>query len=186
MTHDPLGWKDAVKCAIASPHLSQFDKDCVDHNGRAAAFHLAVSLGKCRLFNVDLGDTDGTLCVEIAIAAAKQWQSYLNLSAQEFDNLHYSEDDPLETATDILFTRMDFWAAFLAIDEAYQEAIETKVPAGELRTIVGSCLDLLKEFDDLLRKNARFFLPVTKTNLFNNWKTLLGSDYEIPWWINPR
>ena len=184
--NDPFGWKDAVSRAIASPHLAQFDDGgCVDNDGRAAVFHLAVSLGKCRLFNIDLGETDGTLSVEMATTAARQRQKHLDLSQQDFANLPNSED-ALEAATEILFTRMDFWAVFLAVDEAYQEAIETKVPAKELRAVIGSCLDLLEHFDELLRKNARFFLPVAGTHLLDNWRTLLHSNFEVPWWINPR
>src|SRR5260370_28380844 len=77
---DPLAWRMELPEALGQPALARFDGDgTVDPTlADRAAYRLAVALGQCRLFGVDLKGEDGSLRPTVGLAAARQWGEYLN------------------------------------------------------------------------------------------------------------
>src|SRR5262249_18306240 len=122
--------------AFAQPELSSFrTNQPVTPESRRAALWLAISLGRCRLFGVALGQWDGVLPPQIALAAAEECSRHLRhraetakTLAQEFDEEAAGVGEELDIALEVgnfLFVCMDLWAAHVAIDEAYHASTST-------------------------------------------------------------
>lgn len=192
--HDPLGWREEFQRALGLAALATLrdDSDVTDEPARRAAYQLAVALGHCRLFGVDLGEADGTLPVSVATAATLQWSAYLGdwiLQAERLAQAWVDADEEVEAldaSNDLLTARMESWAVFLATDEAYQDALENKAAAHpRLRDALRAALDTLARFDETLQQNTVYLAPVAGTELLENWRRLLAAEYRVrlPWWL---
>lgn len=192
---DPLGWREDLREALAQPLLAVF-ADCsaaVDGTHRRAAYSVAVCLGKCRLGGVDPCDLDGTLPARMAISALGQWQDYLVQWVAAVEQLPCAwseaaeEVEALDLAVDLLSARMNSWAVFLAVDEAYEDSVET---ASEFRTQLREALrftlDALNGFDEALRRQVVALAPVAGTEFLANWRSMLAAEYRavLPWWLD--
>lgn len=192
--HDPLGWIESLRRALAQASLAEFTANTEPSPPAVrAAYHLAACLGKCRLFIVDLGDTDGTLPPSVAVAAAEQWRRYIGEWTAATARLERAwtgaveEVEAIDRAADLLSARMECWAVFLAVDEAYQDCVETASPVrGRLGSLLRSALDELDQFDAALRGEAVYLAPVAATELLDNWRRLLAVEYRrtLPWWLS--
>jgi SNF2 family DNA or RNA helicase len=144
------------------------------------------------LFGVDLGEGDGTLPAEVAVAAAEQWSSHLGEWILQADHLARvwgeaaEEPEALDASIDLLTARMESWAVFIAVDEAYQDALEVgDTGRGRLADVLRAALDALDRFDEGLGMHAVYLAPVAGTELLENWRRLLAPEYRAthPWWL---
>ncbi len=191
--HDPFGWMESFRQALAQAPLAEFENDAEPGlPARRAAYHLAACLGRCRLFAVALGEVDGTLPPRVAAAAAEQWRSHIDawtVAAGRLERVWsglVEEVEALDRSADLLSARMESWAVFLALDEAYQNCIVTASPArGRLGTLLRAAVDELGRFDTALRGAAIYLAPVAGTELLENWRRLLAAEYRLtlPWWL---
>src|SRR5262249_50400538 len=88
--------------------------------------------------------------------------------------------DPIEA-------RMESWAAFVAIDEAYEEALYSAWPERRnFAAILDECLAALDRFDEALKGEIEHFAIVSRTALLNNWRRMLAEEYRaaLPWWLD--
>lgn len=217
---DPLGCRAALEEALSAPALDVFDlpappseqKDvrapasssvgrtpsAASAESSAAAYQVAVALGRCRLFGVDLGDLDGTLPPRMAVAAAKQLANYLIQWTNDARTLPQRWDDaphPAEAeemCLELLEARMETWAAYIALDEAFAEALETPEPQDnpQAAAALGAQMDnvpgLINAFDDALIEQIPLLATAANTELLNNWRALLAQPYReiLPWWLD--
>ena len=192
--HDLIGWKESFRQALAQAPLADFQAGVEPRlPALRAAYHLAACLGKCRLFGVELGDLDGTIPPEIAAAAADQWGAYLRDWTAATGRLERvwgdaeEEMESLDRSVDLLTARMESWAVFLAVDEAYQDCVESSSPTRQrLGRSLRTALDGLDLFDVTLRGVAIYLAPAAETELLDNWRRLLAADYSrtLPWWLD--
>ncbi|HEX4608971.1 MAG TPA: DEAD/DEAH box helicase, partial [Urbifossiella sp.] len=191
--HDPLGWAESFRQALAQAPLAEFESDAESGlPALRAAYHLATCLGRCRLFAVALGETDGTLPPKVAVAATEQWRSHIDAWTVAAGRLEWvwtsvvEEVEALDRSADLLSARMESWAVFLALDEAYQDCVVAASPARRrLGTLLRAAVDELDRFDTALRGAASYLAPVAGTELLENWRRLLAADYRqtLPWWL---
>lgn len=197
---DPLGCRADLAEALAAPALSQLEGSTpLSPEVPLAAYQVAVALGRCRLFGVDPGELDGTLPPDMALAAARQLAFYLS----EWAHVHVPtlpqrwEDaaDPTEAeemCLELLEARMEAWAAFVAIDEAYAATLV----AGDAPPHPETAARLAHELDDLparldaldnaLAEQIPLLATAADTQLLNNWRALLAPAYRelLPWWLD--
>jgi hypothetical protein len=86
----------------------------------------------------------------------------------------------------LLEARMDAWAAFLAIDDAYAVAsIDAGDSTAALADVVDSLVDSLEDLDAALRLHPAPLHVAAGTSLISNWRTLLSPAYRAcpPWWL---
>lgn len=190
----PCGWRNALRRALADPALARFDDDPTVAQAEAdwAAYTVAVALGRCRLFGAHLGEDDGSLGPAMGRAAARKWDAFLKEWTQAANEIprHFHEADGamelLDVALDPLVRRMDSWAAFVAIDEAYEEAQESAWPdRGEFGAQLDSCLEGLDRFDAALKEHIEYLAVASRTALLDNWRKMLTQEYtaSLPWWL---
>lgn len=192
---DPLAWRLEMRNALADPALDVCTgpNASSDSQARRAAYRLAVALGKCRLFGVELGEEDGSLPAPVAMAAAlectehlKRWVAAARSLSDQWEKTH-DETEADELCFHLLETRMECWAVFLALDEAYQASVERRLPE---RIWLAQPLGLIQEgtdfFDIELHKNLDLLSTVAHANLLPNWRRLLAAPYRlaIPWWLD--
>jgi len=104
----------------------------------------------------------------------------------------WDESDPVVgelLATELLQSRMDSWAAFIAIDEAYEDAHRDADPQlARFDAVVQSLLDALDRFDRVLQtgESLEILSVTTDTELLRNWRLLLADEYREcpPWWLD--
>ncbi|MDY3562689.1 DEAD/DEAH box helicase [Gemmata sp. JC673] len=189
--NDPLGWREQFRRALAHPKLADLGGE-PDDEALRAAYQLASALGHCRLYGVDLGATDGTLPPDIAVAAARRWDRLLGewtLKATRLEEVWAGSGEEfvaLDASADLLGARMESWAVFLAIDEAYQDAVEHAVPRRHLKSLLDSALNALDRFDAALQEAADYLAPVAGTQLLVNWRAVVSREYRAtpPWWLS--
>jgi SNF2 family DNA or RNA helicase len=190
---DPLGWQVEVQEALAQPALADFAAAGDTPAARRAAYRLASALGHCRLFGVGLGGRDGSLDVAVGLGAALQWAEYLREWVEEARHLGQrweraaEEAEAIDYALDMLIARMEAWAVFVAVDEPYQECLETGAPeqARFAAVLDGSFADLEK-LDTLLLEQTGVLAVATETRLLANWRAALAPEYRtaLPWWLD--
>jgi hypothetical protein len=194
---DPLGIVEELRCALSQPELAEANDLGLRSSvpARQAAFELARALGRCRLFGVDAGDLDGSLPAQVALAAASEFVEWLATAIADAERLPRDWeacDEPFEAddlSLDLLITRMDAWAAFLTIDEAYQKAIEARSPAaGEFHAPMDQVLDALNRLDQQLLQRTDYLEVAGETELLDNWRHLLADEFRVawPWWLDGR
>src|SRR5207245_10255028 len=97
------------------------------------------------------------------------------------------EIEAADMAIDLLVARMESWALFLAVDEAYQESLERDSPNRiAFAEVLDSDLTKLEEFDRELRNHLDLLSLATDTRLLENWRQLLADSYRqaLPWWLD--
>jgi SNF2 family DNA or RNA helicase len=192
---EPNGWRSALLRALADPALAAFDGEAsvADEQADWAAYGVAVALGQCRLFGVELADDDGSLSPSMGLAAARKWRAYLGewvSAADEIPRLWLKAGgtlEVLELALEPLEQRMESWAAFVAIDEAYEEAQESAWPRRrEFGELLDACLAGLDRFDEALHRHVEYLAVASRTALLGNWRKMLADEYRAapPWWLD--
>lgn len=194
--YDPLGWLEELQEALDDPALEAFSQQApLPPEGRRAAYRLAVAIGHCRLFGLEPPeDQDGTLPAAEAIVAAEQLCEFLAAWTEDARQLgaRWDEEEPEvgeALCAEALEGRMEAWAAFVAIDEAYYDCKLAREPATvEFDGALDRLLDALDQFDDVLQEpdNLALLSLLTGTELLKNWKQLLAGRYRevLPWWLN--
>jgi hypothetical protein len=155
---------------------------------------LAVGLGRCRLFGVTppVGQ-DFTLSLKALDRAMRgggmrHLQSAVHASRNLADVVDATHAYALRNvALDLLETRMDAHAAYLALDEAYAAALydgSPEVPAMSRR--LTQVRRLINLFDGNLKKNLPLLRLAASTYLLDNWRRLLAPTYRDcpPWWLD--
>jgi len=193
---DPTGWRYELESALEAPELAAFDTtEAPGPEAAAAAFRVALCLGYCRLFGVELpADIDGTLPAREAMAAAEELIAHINVLVQEARELPSRWDTAppgteQEYCADLLQACMDSWAAFLAISEAHEDCVIQREPeAQEFDRVLDRLLDALDHLDDTLREPEIISLLATLAGsaLLENWRRMLGMPDRgfVPWWLD--
>jgi CRISPR-associated endonuclease/helicase Cas3 len=191
---DSPGWRKELAYALAQPELAKVEQNT--EPACRAAYWLAVVLGHCRLEDVDLGELDGSLPEAAALAACRRFVRLVPAWCEDAQRL----DKKLLTAqglveeNDICFelleARMEAWAAYVAIDEAYQVSVEDRSPRqAAFGQALDEVLDRLEEFDRELQAQADLLAAgIARYPLLTNWRESLGPAYRevLPWWLDGR
>lgn len=196
---DPLNLRDQLREALAQPALASFAGEGggaapPPAEARQAAYELAVALGSCRLFGIELGaEVEGDLPTAVALAAADELIAVAEQGVRDAQGLG-EEVDAAEEAVeaesaccDLLETAMETWAAYLAIDDAYQYDLEeVAADLAGFTDRIGACLDALDRFDAALQERADLLTLAAGTELLRNWRVLLAEEYGAapPWWLD--
>lgn len=154
-----------------------------------SAYWLALVLGRCRLFGVRLEPSDdftltppafgeaATILVEhlkhllIERPCAQQWGAHVERVV----------------ALEMLETRMDAHATYLALDEAYAAALHDGSPeAHRMSRRLHQVRRLIELFDGNLQKNLPLLRLAASTYLLDNWRRLLAPSHRDcpPWWLD--
>ncbi len=191
---DPTGCLHDLHAALARPELHELDRPQLPGNdARAAAYELALALGKCRLSGTQAGvDLPSTLSPSWAVAAAGVLEKYLGEWAEDARTLaeRWEQADDVVEAEDLclglLRARMEAWAVWVAVDEVYQESLEKGDTDPRLTPALDRLLDSLERLDENLRQEADLLSLAAGTNVLDNWRALLAPRYreDLPWWLD--
>jgi hypothetical protein len=178
--------------AMARPSL-----DSPDHpEFQQACLWLTAALGRCHFYGTDLGKYDGVLPTNIAIPAARELSTHiqkLNTRMKKFAEEWHTDKTEIEEFEDddavcgFLFMRMDFWASFIAIDEAYQDSLEREPNAdGTFRKALSQVVEDTKMLDAEMQKHLNILCNAAGSELLNNWRGMLAGEYgeALPWWLD--
>ena len=195
---DPWEHVEQLREALDAAALDCFERP--DENRPSpeaceAAFHVAMALGYCRLFGITIPDgLDGVLSSNVAIAAADYLCESIERWSVDARNLEmlWDQSDPTVgelLCYDMLEARMDCWATFVAVDEAFEAAAGEREPdVVAFNTAMERLLDKLEEFDLALQDEGTVELlsVVAGGELLGNWKRLLADEYREPpaWWLD--
>ncbi len=194
---DPFGCTEDLRDALTDPDLEKVGNDGqTGPDGARAAYRLALTLGRCRLFGVDPGEEfDGVLPSRLALAAASELTRLLLSQSDEAANLGERWDravDPSEAdnlCAGLLSTRMEAWAVGLALDEAQEDCEEEeRSHASALADAIDRVQDALDRFDVPLEAQTEVLATIANTRLLDNWRALLAAPYkdDLPWWLDGR
>jgi hypothetical protein len=184
-------WRKELVAARAQSELADLSIDT--EPVRRAAYWLAVVLGNCRLADLELAEDDGTLSVPVATAAGRRLGVLLSHWSEDARRLKEriaaagSESEVNDCCFDLLEARMEAWAAFVAIDEAYQASLAERTNQDEtLSTLIDLLLDRTEELDREMRQQLDLLSLVARFPLLDNWKRSLGPTYTevLPWWLD--
>jgi hypothetical protein len=194
---DPWGDRDELRRALDRPELDDFDtaggpSQPLPEPARRAAYDLATALGRCRLHGVDLACDDGVLPLEVARAAMEQWVAALDDLVRIASELSARFDraaDSLEIedlCLNLLGDRLDAWAAFLAIDEAYETAQE-ETDAG-FSTPLLPLFEAIERYDEALLGQLDILAIVADIPMLENWRAQLAPQFRdfLPWFLDGR
>lgn len=188
LNNDVLGCSEALLKALSHPAIAE--EKSVGTEGQRASLWLAVALGRCRIFGVT-PEQDGVLPPWIALAAAhellRQTRDFTKTVKEFVEQYNRDDEDDQFQAGHILFMRMDLWAGYIAIDEAYQAAIVALDDAcREFRQILSPLTQETEALDAEMQSNLEILCVTTETNLLSNWRDLLAEPYKTlpPWWLD--
>jgi hypothetical protein len=161
-----------------------------------AAGDLAVALGQLELFGLQApADLPRVLTVEQTRDAAREWCERLSGSveaarrfARDWEGCHDSVEAERLTL-DLLRKRMDAWAAWLAIDQGYDQALDQGATVvAEVAALIDRLLAALDEFDAALQKEEALLATAAETSLLDDWRAQLVEPYRLarPWWLAGR
>lgn len=152
-------------------------------------YRLSKALGYCRLFGVVIPpEDDFTLSRKVLLATMRQFVFEAEMGELFLEDLldpnadSFSQDlMPLQ----LLQLRMDLWAAYLAIDEAYMAHSRPgrdHVLSSRLRTVRKA----IEDFDVNLQNNIQRLTPAAATFALENWRRLLAPCFRslLPWWLD--
>jgi len=194
LDNDPLECRAMLAESLADPALACFAKGILpDDASRHAAYIVAVSIGRCRLFGIGTDrEMDGALPLAVAHAAV-QWmflgvchglRAGANGLPKRLNEAIAVEAEDL--CLDLLAGRLNAWAAQVALEEAYRAEddgaeLDAKKLAGALDSLAGELLLV----DDALRAVAIELTLAASGYLLENWRGLLAPEYvEIaPCWL---
>jgi hypothetical protein len=194
---DPFGCTADLRDAATDPDLDRVEADGqAGPDGARAAYRLALTLGRCRLFGVAPGEElDGVLPPHLGLAAANELARILRGRAGDAAQLGERWDravDPAEAdnlCAGLLGTRMEAWAVGIALDEAQLDcAEEGDTRAGALAAAIDRVQDALDRFDADLEAQAEVLATITATRLLDNWRAMLAAPHKdnLPWWLDGR
>ena len=133
------------------------------------------------------------MSVPTALAASRRLASLLPQWTEEAQRLEQRLDrvdgevEANDLCFDLLEARMEAWAAFVAIDEAYQAClVERSAQRAEFATVIDRLLDQTEELDRQMQDQLALLSLVAPYPLLDNWRKLLGKPYEnvLPWWLD--
>lgn len=185
---DQLGYGLELLVALKQPALHNVaNGGTVDANGRMAAWAVAVGLGRCRVFGVNLENVDGLLPPAVAKAAAEECIEQIRhcsqLTAELSEQVENSENDfeAHLAVSQVLHARTDLWAGYVVIDEAYNEMPDC-LPV----QLIDAVLDGLRALDNQLMDEKYSLGVITQTCLLANWRDMLTEPYKSapPWWLD--
>jgi len=187
---DPLGLFAELQEATDDPRLDSTNEDHV----RAAAGELAIALGRCRLFGVNLGNRDGTLAAGLVKFATDDLIERAHEQRDEFQSiLKRRKVHNVVSLKDHLFealeSRMDLWAGYIAIEEGHEAVFDDDIPAAiALEPLVDKLVHAIQDYDGVLMKVDKLFAAITHAELLNNWRNTLAPAYreQWPWWLDGR
>jgi len=182
--------------ALEAASLEEFETQepkAVSEEAKRSAYQLAVALGRCRVFGVQVPpDIDGCLHPPVAIAAAevgeallRRWTEYV----KQLDiRLVHAEPELAETmGAELLEARMEALFVLEALSEA-QDASWNEPASIELGDAVNRYVDALAAFDKALQTPGTIGLLSTAVHLplLENWRQSLAGHYKevLPWWLD--
>lgn len=192
---DRLGYLNTLQDVLRHPALFVFrDGGPVTPEAESAALLLAQTLGYCRLFGIEPPpDLDGSLPVNVALAATRRMLGVLDRAMEESDvfperwEAARSQLEMELLCSDLLHTRMNAWSVLLAVDEAALGASQAADPGTEALDVeVDRLITAIHRFDVALRRDEELLSTVCETRLLDNWRSLLGEEYAgaLPWWLD--
>jgi hypothetical protein len=191
--NSPQGWRAELVHALAQPELAEVNTDT--EPAQRAAYWLAVVLGNCRVREIDLGQKDGSLLPLVALAAGKRLASLLSQWSKEARSLGERLDrvtsgvEANDLCFDLLEARTEAWAAFIAVDEAYQACLVARSSLrAEFVKLVEQILDRTEELDKRMQDNLELFSVVAHYPLFDNMMHGFSKSHllALPWWLDGR
>jgi 5-methylcytosine-specific restriction protein B len=185
-------WPGAFRqqLSVAAETLS---RNMPESDAQARAYRLAVSLGYCRLFGIEVENAVAHLSMECASAGLKFWMSRCvewQQKARELELVWASaaaETDALTYSTNLLTARMDSWAAFIAIHEVTQHEGDGPTRTHQqFERDLEAVLDALEDFDQCLHDGISYLAPVVETGLLGAWRAALAHPFNRrpPWWLD--
>lgn len=134
------------------------------------AYAVALALGRCRLFGVAVPpDEDFTLSQRGFRAASAALRLELR--------------SPIRPNPEqLLQTRMDAWAVYLALDESY---VAHGSPGTAMSSRLRTVQKAIENFDVNLQNDIHRLTPAAATFALENWRRLLAPCYKslLPWWL---
>lgn len=189
---DPLGCAAQLRAVLAHPALQDTGAPSTPQQAQAALW-LATAMGRCRVFGVPVHDVQDVLPVHMAAEAAKesivQLRDQATLVAElsaKGDRGDMENDCALEAGR-LFFVRMDLWAAYVAIDEAYESVVHGfAVDTVGLRALLEELIDATTKLDEAMEAHMDTLCTAAETNMFDNWRGLLAEPYRTapPWWLD--
>lgn len=194
--HDSLNVTARLVDARASVALAEAEENPRQPSDQAcdASYEMAVALGWCRLTGVEpTGELNQTLPTNIAWVAACElckrsvhWIDQVLSMGLRWDAAETPDEKHHILAT-LLQSRMDAWAALIAIEEACLVAITHASPhAQSLLDAEELAAARIEQFDDLLYQERSLLSAILDTNLIRNWRSAMNNLYRdnLPWWLD--
>jgi len=189
---DPMGCLQSLADAASDPALEQFEGGGeVSLKARQAACRLATALGECRLFGVKPSEgLDGTLPPRMATAASEELiaqVSHARAVAERLPELWDECGDAMEAeelCLGLVEDRLSFWAATVALEEAFVGALDNSMAAASgLDRAWYQVLVEIERLDAAMQKQRSFLAVATETNLLDNWRGFLVAPHSdlLPW-----
>lgn len=183
-----------------------------DAHAAAASYAIAAAIGRCRLFGIeDAPSTEFTLSPIAAIDAAHALSRRIERWVDAADALPEWADAVSEPLADdlrygLIESRMEAWAAYVAIDEAYSAAIDSDAAADnaaidsaaidsaatdnagtadDLSAAINTLLDGLAAFNESLEQIEPLLASALHSQMTANWLAALAKPYREcpPWWL---
>jgi hypothetical protein len=180
------------------PQLKQFIAFCETQPAHAAvsnAFYaLALNIGRCRLFGVTVHDP----AADVSLSTISFDRASLHLIDHLKDVMRWLEEiqtqpegyrgyEERNVALELLESRMDAHAAYLALDEAYAAArFNGEVEADAMGRRLNQVRRLIDRLDGNLQNQLPLLRLAASTRLLENWRRLLAPAYRDcpPWWLD--
>lgn len=187
---------DLVNC-LCDPRLDAFDHSPWDvpPEAAAAAFDLALALGKCLICGVQLPEElDGTLPAPEAAAAAQVLASFCEELCQLIESLderwqaaETSEEAELLLA-EVFEGLMETYAVMEALSQTYLALLDDNDPDLErFLPHFDRAVAATRKLDDKAQDEEVLALlsMVVELPLYENWKNALAEPYASapPWWL---
>ena len=190
---DPIGRLTELRNAMSDSLL-----DGVGPTGDAepmsaqAAYRVAVALGYCRLYGLDVGELDGTLPGYLALAATCRLVQLLPEWVRAAQRLGTSWDErsDADEADDLVAGfvegRTNVLAAELALNEAQTVLTEDADPlAATVATELRRAESMIYEFNSALERHTDILATLVETPWWFGLRAALAGDYRepFPWWL---
>ncbi|HVC98627.1 MAG TPA: hypothetical protein VND64_33480 [Pirellulales bacterium] len=196
---DPLGYLDELRESLDSlgrfPRAKQLD---LSTEFQGTAYGVVSSLGFCRLYGIDVPADLATqigqaLSPDMVVTVARVLAGVLTTAIDDAESLpsRFDDAEPIEDqsiCTDFLHKMMEFWAAFVVIDDEYQSHLCEGGPLGEFSATMDRVLEGFQALDDLLQQDERLRLlsVAAEIPLLENWRRMLAAPFNEspPWWLD--
>jgi len=185
--NDPFRWTDVLeKIDDSSVAKTLREGDASNDSDSAVAYLWTETIGKCRLFGVDVEERY-QINFQVASLALSCGMSFVKDSIRDLEEI---EDDIATSETQLeidehvcspLEERMDYWAVTIAAEAAIRESHDS-----DAREALLAFIDLVEKFDKGLEEKIDDICLAAQTNLLSNWTDSLDSKYAEPgpWWLD--